>query len=206
VLQRSAAVHRSGCDPVGDRGLINWSELVGIDTDIDHAAVLSPSFVNVPMEQPRALVDRSVVDEAVVLLTVASIGEVTENGLGPSDLDLLRSLNDLIEAGIEIALCPPLGSSTVPGPAAIVVAGNEDLAAAQFCDQRERFGDLAQREVADDPDGVVLGYGLVPVVNQSAIHRIDVSERTVAVVDDVGVAEVEVGGEPSRHGEQDSMP
>ena len=68
------------------------------------------------------------------------------------------------------------------GPAAIVVAGDEDLVAMQRRRDREGVGDLAECEVADDPDGVLCRNGLVPVLYEGVVHSIDVLERLVAVL------------------------
>ena len=85
-----------------------------------------------------------------------------------------------------------------------MVAREEDLVTVEVGGDWQGLGDLAEGEITDDPDGVALGDGLVPVVDEGAVHRIDVGERAVAVVDDVAVAEVEVGGEPGRHSCQGS--
>jgi len=55
--------------------------------------------------------------------------------------------------------------------------------------------------IAHNPDGVIIGDGLVPVVDQGADHGICIGERSVAEVDDVGVAEMDqdtvIGGHKS---------
>jgi hypothetical protein len=90
-------------------------------------------------------------DVPVAILTVAAVREVAHHDSDTTDLEAHRSLHDLVEAGIEVSRGPADRAPTMPGPAPIVVAGHEDLAAVQARHQREGVGDLAEREVADDP-------------------------------------------------------
>lgn len=138
-------------------------------------------------------------DEAVFVVAVTSVGEVTQQGVDLTDLQRCRPLDDLVEARVDISLDPRRRTLAVAEPAAIVVASDEDLAAAELTCQRERVGDFAECEVAEDPDRVVRADHLVPVGDELTVHLVNVGERTIAVFDDVAVAEVQIGSEPGRH-------
>jgi hypothetical protein len=58
-------------------------------------------------------------------------------------------------------------------------------------------GDVAQHQHP------VLGcHCLVPTLDDGLVHGVDVGERPVAILDDVDVAQVKIGGEPVLHSPQ----
>src|SRR5215216_2511826 len=63
----------------------------------------------------------------------------------------------------------------------------------QLARQRKSVFDGAEREVAENPDRVVVADDLVPAGDEGAVHRPDTLERAVAVPDDVAVIEVQIG-------------
>ena len=86
----------------------------------------------------------------------------------------------------------------VARPAQVVVAGHEDLDAPQ----RRHVGGqrgcpAAHRQVAKDPHLVTVSDEVVPTLHEGATHRRLVAERSAAVADDVGVAEVEIRCPPA---------
>ena len=76
-------------------------------------------------------------------------------------------------------------------PAAVVVAGHEDLAAPQ---PRHMLGEdgvqVAERDVADHPHFVVVADEVVPSLDHRSIHLVGVGEGPVAVADDVAMPEM----------------
>jgi len=117
--------------------------------------------VDVSVEQPGAVVNRSVRDEAIVVVAVASVREMAETDLGVTDADGRGPVTDFAESGIEVSLGPPGGAPAVPCPATVVVAREQDDAPTQRAGERERVSNRAECEVAEDPDGVVVGDDLV---------------------------------------------
>jgi len=122
-------------DEGGDVGFADRMAVPCVDSHVDHAFPLAPPFVDVSVEEPLAIVDRAVLDVSVVVMAVASVGKVrSEHGViahGHDDVTLV----DLGEAGVEVALRPTIGPGAVPEPAAVVVSGEEQLAAVQFAHQ-----------------------------------------------------------------------
>ena len=151
------------------------------------------------MEEPRALIDRPLLDEPVVIVTVASIREVACQDPAVAEVDVCLSLVDFREPGGEVLLGPTLGSSPVARPAPVVVAREEQLASRQLSDECEGLVDASERDITQHPDSVVGVDGGVPSLDQRLVHRRGVSEGSARVVDDVGVTEVEISGEPRRH-------
>lgn len=67
------------------------------------------------------------------------------------------------------------------------------------CRSRGLSNRLSEGEVTEPPDLVAGIHGLVSSLDKSAIHGVGVREGPIAVVDDVGVAEMEIGSETHRH-------
>jgi hypothetical protein len=153
----------------------------------------------VPVEQPATTIDGSLLDVAIVVVAVAAIGEVARNRGAGTDVDFDAAVMDLEEARLEVPLFPALGPASVAVPASVVVAGQEELAAAEFADERQRLGDPTHGNVAEHPHVIAVRDDLVPSLDERAVHRLDIGEWSSAVPDDVRVAEVEIGGEPRRH-------
>jgi len=63
---------------MGKSRLRHGCEVVGVDTDVDHATVLGPTIVDVAMQEPLALVDWASVRESVLFLAVAAVREVAQ--------------------------------------------------------------------------------------------------------------------------------
>jgi hypothetical protein len=153
----------------------------------------------VTVEQPAAVVRRSVRAEALPILAVTPVGKVTrQHGRAP-EIDGALTLVNLCEAGVEIPIRPTFDPSAVASPTAIVVPGEQELPPSEFCNQRKGLLDLAHGEVAQDPHVVALGDDSVPPIDESAIHRAGVGERPAGIPDDVLVAEMKVGREPDTH-------
>ena len=171
-------------------GFADWRVAACIDADVDHAVFLRPLVVHVAVNEPRTVINRAMFHEAVVVVAVASVREVAEHGVDVADSQRCRSLHDLGEPSLQVPVDPWFAAFAVTEPAAIVIACDEDLAATQLGGQRERFGDLAEREIAEHPDCVGRPDDRIPVVDQPTVHMIDVSERAAAVFDDVVMAEV----------------
>ena len=58
--------------------------------------------------------------------------------------------------------------------------------------------DTSERDITQHPDGVVGVDGGVPSVDQRSVHHGDIGVRPARIVDDVGVAEVEISGEAAK--------
>ncbi len=88
-MQRREVV-RAFADERCERGSVDWTAVPPADVDVDHAASLAPSFVDVAVavEQPLALIDGPLLDEPVVIVTVASIREVARKYLSAADTDV----------------------------------------------------------------------------------------------------------------------
>ena len=99
------------------------------------------------MEQPFASVHRSLLDVPVVIVAIASIGEVACEHLSVADADVCPSLAYFHETGGEVSLGPTLGSATVTLPAPVVVAGEQQLAARELSDEGEGLIDATKRDV-----------------------------------------------------------
>lgn len=84
-------------------------------------------------------------------------------------------------------------------PATIVVARNQDLVAGQRINQGQRSGDASESDITEHPHGVAFTNGGIPVVDQPTVHVIDINERALAVLDDVGMTEMKIGGKPRGH-------
>jgi hypothetical protein len=191
--------HHAALDGSGDLILADRSESRDVDADVDHAALLRPPLVDVPVEEPRTPIAGSMFDVPIVVVAVAPIWEVTEQDLGVADVALDLALAHLVEAGLEVSLAPPVGASSMTDPASVVVASEEDLAPAQGADEGQRVGELAEREVAEHPDLVIVSDDVVPSIDEGTVHGLGVGEGSSTVVDDVAVAEVEVGRVPGGH-------
>lgn len=150
------------------------------------------------MQEPVTVVGGSVLAEAIVVMAVTSVRKVTRAHRPCADPELNGALMDLGEASIDVPLSPGRGA-TVASPTAVVVAGQKDLPPSQFSHHGQRVGDLSKGEVTEHPDVVAGIHGLVPSLDEGAIHRVGVGEGPIGVVDDVGMAEMEIGSEPHRH-------
>ena len=154
--------------------------------------------MDMAVKKPLTAIDGSMVAETIFVMAVASVRKVAGTHRPFADAQPNGSLIHLGEASFEVPLGPGRGAS-VRSPAAVMVAGQEDLPSFQFSHHRECLGDLAQGEVTKNPHVVGSTHGVVPRVNEGAVHGAHVGKGPVAVADDVGVAEMEIGGEPDRH-------
>jgi hypothetical protein len=77
-----------------------------------------------------------------------------------------------------------------------MVAGQEDLVTVQASGHREGVGNPAQGEVSKNEYPVVRADGRVPTLEDRFVHVIGIRERSTAIPADVGMPEMEVGGDP----------
>ena len=162
--------------------------------------MLAPLFVDVAVHQPAAIVDRACVWVSILILAVAAVREVAGDDVVAADVQLDAALMDLLEAGFVVAIDPFRCACAVAVPAAVVVASEQQFVPGEIAHQLQRVGDAAHCHVAQYPHRVVGLHQRVPPFDQRPVHVIDIAERSTGVLDDVGVTEVEVGGEPRRHG------
>jgi len=66
-------------------------------------------------------------------------------------------------------------------------------------ENRARTVDRAVSEIAVTMDFVHSSHDGIPVVDRGAVHLLDGTERTIAIAQNSGVAEVRVADEPSSH-------
>ena len=66
----------AGFDRLADGVLAHRREVPGVHPDVDLAAVLAPLLMDVPMQQPAAVVVGPVLHELQVILGVEAVGEV----------------------------------------------------------------------------------------------------------------------------------
>jgi hypothetical protein len=170
-----------------------------IDAHVDHAASLTPTFVNVTVEQPFARVGRSLLDVSIVIVAVAAVREVAGKKRTAADWHAFLSLMYLGETGLEVALGPSVGATAMTGPATVVIAGDEMLATMQRSDQREHLVDTTEGNITEHPHGVVGLYVGIPSVGQSRVHFVNIDKRPTGIANDIGVTEVEIRSEPRRH-------
>jgi conjugative relaxase-like TrwC/TraI family protein len=188
-------VHQPGDHFLGDR-----REVPDIHADVDHASLLAPLLVDVPVEQPHPLVDRPELGVAFDLAAIALVREVADEDLPVADGHRKRPLTNLVEPGVEVLLLQAQGPLPVSVPASVVVPRVQDLVPSELADKRHRLLPPTHCDVTEDVDGVVRADDGVPVRDEHGVHLADAVERPVAVTDDVLVTEVLVCGEVGGHG------
>jgi len=193
--RKKRPVHQPGDHLLGDR-----REAPDVHADVDHAALLAPLLMHVPVEQPHSLVDRPELGVAIGLTAVALVREVADEDHPVADGHRKRSLANLVEPGVEVLLLQAEGSLPVSVPAAVVVPRVQDLVPGETTDERHRLLPPTHCDIAEDVDGVVRADDGVPVRDEHGVHLADAVERPAAVPDDVLVAEVLVCGEVAGHG------
>jgi hypothetical protein len=129
-----------------------------VDGDVDLVSVGLPCVVHVTAEQPF------VADWPPFLVAVGSAGlrlsaagEVTQRHVAGSTGSVDGELpggEDLCEAHSVIPVDPAFGSIGA-FPAAVVVAGDEDLLAGELTEERQAFVDAAERAVTEEVHKVV---------------------------------------------------
>jgi hypothetical protein len=82
----------------------------------------------------------------------------------------------------------------------IVAAGDDFEPTAELVRDGGEAGNALKREIAQVIHRVASTDGVVPQPDQLDVHRCDRRNWAVAVLNDVGVAEVVVGGEEGSHG------
>jgi len=137
--------------------------------------------------------------DPILVMTVALVGKVTGRDVSGTDPEPNRALADLPESSLDVLLGPAAGASVV-GPASVEISGEKDLPPVQFGHDRENVGDLPHSEVTEDPEFAAGVDGLVLALDEGAIHRVSIPRGPMGVVDDVGMAEMKIGGEPHGHG------
>ncbi len=149
------------------------------------------------MQQPVPPVLGTAIGEPVGPARVTPVGEVaTAHRVGIAEIDLHRAVAHLGEPRLlEVALLQ------LPEERPVVVPDHESLGAVEPPPERQRPVERAHGEVTQHPDVVVGTDDPVPDPDDLLVHVGHAGERTVAVPDDVGVAQVEVGGEPETHGD-----
>lgn len=153
-----------------------------------HARVEDP----IPRGEKRPeVVVRVVVDVAVDHVGAGGMRPfghriMAQRGAARTDRSLIEGIDSLEETR-EVDLS---------GPGRVVVSENQSLPALERFENRFRV--LAPEEqIAEDENGVVRGYAVVPVRDESPVHFLDRRERPVAETDDVRVPEMGVGDEPN---------
>lgn len=94
----------------GDRGGVNRLTSPDVDPDVDHAASPTPGFMDVPVEQDAALVDRTFGGVALGGAAVAAVGEVGDGDgvVDPGEQERRRARDDVVEARVSVEGCPPI--------------------------------------------------------------------------------------------------
>ena len=175
-----------------------------VAADVDLVALDAPPRVDVAVQQQPAVVDRAVGRRSAPRRGCRpSTGSGTPGPATPPTRQLDDLLGqDLGEPGVAVAP-DPLGRRRRRGPASSGrgCPGTSSLVPAQLADQPRATASM--RPIATSPSTHTSSSSatvVVPPVDEAAVHRVDVGPRPVAVADDVGVPEVEVGREPARHG------
>ena len=175
-----------------------------VAADVDLVAVDPPLRVDVAVQQQPAVVDRAVGGEALVVVAVALVREVARPGAGVAAERSSSTTSGRIvgEPGVDVAARPTPLADDRRGRAS---SGRGCRARAAWCRRAwpiERAASASMRPIATSPSTHTSSSSatvVVPPLDEAAIHRVDVGPRPVAVADDVGVPEVEVGREPARH-------
>ena len=186
-------------DQLHERAFGNRGVVPDVDTDVDHPFPYLPTLVDMTVKEPSALVDGTVRDEPVVVVTVTAVRKVAGNNMDSADIKLDGPLPDLVEARGEIALGGGVDALLVPVPTTVVVPCQQHLTAIEHTRDGERLVDAAHREVAKHDHLVVRRHGAVPTFDERVVHMTDIAKRPSAVVDDVAMAEVKIGGEVADH-------
>jgi hypothetical protein len=170
------------CGTLGDQitqyRLAHWAVSPGIDANVDHPAPLTPSIVDVAVQEPVTVVGGSVLAEAIVVVAVSSVRKVTSAHRPWADPELCGALMYLGEARFDVPLSPGR-AAPVTSPTAVVVAGQKDFPASQFSHHGQRVGNLSEGEVTEHPDVVAGIHCLVPSLDEGAVHRVGVGEGPI---------------------------
>lgn len=127
----------AGGDELGDLLSRDGAPRPDVDTDVDHPAALTPHLVDVPVNEPLAAIQGAVGGVALELSGVPAVGEVGKQGAVPGEGEGFGVVDDLGEAGVQVALARLEGAFALPGPAAVVVARDQHLAPVERTDRLE---------------------------------------------------------------------
>ena len=190
MRDRVAICGASG-DELRDGVLGHGTEVPCVHSHVDLSAALAPFLVDMAVQQPAAVVAGPVIEVLEVVGVVEPVREVVDAHLLAADPHRLGRIDDPFEAA-ELEVVAAAGLVLVAAcPAAVVVAGHEDLATPQ---PRHMLGEdgvqVAERDVADHPHLVVICDEVVPPLDHRVVHLVHVGERPAAVADDVAMPEM----------------
>ena len=152
------------------------------------------------MQEPRTRIRRPVGHMSIVIMAVAPVGKVTGDNRHTANVKIDRPLPDLVESCGEIAIGRGLDPLLVTVPATVVVSCEQHLPAVEHTHERKGLVDTSHRKVAEHYHFVVPRDRDVPTLDERFVHLLGVTEGSAAVVDDVGMAEVQIGREVASHG------
>ena len=155
--------------------------------------------MDVTVQEPGARVGRAVGNVPIVVLAVAAVREVAGEDPRTTDGEIDRALPDLVESCGEATVGRGLGARLVSEPATVVVPGEQHLPAVEHTSDRKGLVGAAHREVAENDHLVRRRHRGVPAFDERGVHLLRVKEGSAAVVDDVAMAEVEIGCEVASH-------
>ena len=128
-------------------------------------------------------------------MAVTAVRKVARDDTDSPDDELDGPLPDLGESRVEIAIGGGVDALLVPVPTAVVVPGEQHLSAVEHTGDGKGLVDAPHREVAEHDHLVLRRHRAVPAFDERVVHLVGIAERPAAVLDDVAMAEVKIGGE-----------